>query len=101
MGRRSIWICTAAVEEAVHHHLDDQLHFLVERDAELHDLIASIRVEEHAHLTLAQSNLCELGPGAQTLRRAIALATDVLIWLSTWGDSVRMSADLRASQRQP
>src|SRR6186997_2842144 len=28
MGRQAIWICTAAVEAAVHRHLDDQLHFL-------------------------------------------------------------------------
>src|SRR5262245_40504941 len=32
-GRQSIWVCTAAVEAAVHRHLDDQLHFLSGRDA--------------------------------------------------------------------
>ena len=28
LGRQGIWACTAAVEAAVHRHLDDQLHFL-------------------------------------------------------------------------
>ena len=35
-GRQNIWVCTAAVEAAVHRHLDDQLHFLSGRDADLH-----------------------------------------------------------------
>ena len=46
MGRQAIWICTAAVEAAVHRHLDDQLHFLRERDPGLRDIILSIREEE-------------------------------------------------------
>ena len=46
MGRQAIWICTAAVEAAVHRHLDDQLHFLPSRDPELRDIILSIREEE-------------------------------------------------------
>jgi 3-demethoxyubiquinol 3-hydroxylase len=36
LGRNGIWACTAAVEAAVHRHLDDQLHFLQNRDAELY-----------------------------------------------------------------
>src|ERR1700693_743415 len=28
LGRQGIWICTAAVEAAVHRHLEDQLQFL-------------------------------------------------------------------------
>ena len=44
-GRHSIWLCTAAVEAAVHRHLDDQLHFLAGRDAGLHAIILSIREE--------------------------------------------------------
>ncbi len=101
MGRRSIWVCTAAVEETVHHHLDDQLHFLIQRDPALHAIISAIRIEEQAHLAHARSHVQRLGPAARALTRTISLATDVLIWLSTWGDSVRMSADLRASQSRP
>ena len=43
MGRQAIWICTAAVEAAVHRHLDDQLAFLADRDRELYDVIMGIR----------------------------------------------------------
>ena len=94
MGRRSIWICTAAVEEAVHRHLDDQLQFLIVRDPDLHDIIATIRVEELSHLHHAQSQLPpELGLAARTLMCSITLATDVLIWLSTWGDSTDEARD--------
>src|SRR5262245_32720657 len=94
-GRQSIWVCTAAVEAAVHRHLDDQLHFLSGRDADLHALILSIREEELAHLCHAQAQLPALGLSQRALQAAIASATDVLIWLSTWGDSTRMARDLR------
>jgi 3-demethoxyubiquinol 3-hydroxylase len=95
MGRQAIWICTAAVEAAVHRHLDDQLAFLAGRDAELHETIMSIREEELSHLHHAQSQIASLGRGSQLLRRVISDTTDVLIWLSTWGDSRRMVNDLR------
>jgi ubiquinone biosynthesis monooxygenase Coq7 len=60
-GRQSIWVCTAAVEAAVHRHLDDQLHFLSGRDADLHAIILSIREEELAHLRHALDHLDEPG----------------------------------------
>jgi ubiquinone biosynthesis monooxygenase Coq7 len=82
---------------AVHRHLDDQLHFLQRRDAELHRIILSIREEELAHLHHAET---QLGSGAVLpgLRQIIALATDALIWLSTWGDSSRMAYALRVDR---
>ena len=94
-GRRSIWVCTAAVEAAVHRHLDDQLHFLSGRDAGLHALILSIREEELAHLRHALDHLHEPGRAERALQAAISAVTDLLIWLSTWGDSSRMARDLR------
>lgn len=97
-GRRGIWACTAAVEAAVHRHLDDQLHFLADKDAELHALILSIRDEELAHLHHAQAQLAERDRLADTLRAVISLATNVLIWLSTWGDSTRMATALRQAK---
>ena len=39
-------------------------------------------------------------PLYRTLRGAISFLTDLLIWLSTWGDSSRMAADLRRSSRR-
>lgn len=96
MGRQMIWTCTAAVESTVHRHLDDQLHFLVDRDPELHGTIQSIRAEELAHLTLAEGHIQgrqSLGPA---VRKAIAATTEAVIWLATWGDSTRMARDLAA-----
>jgi ubiquinone biosynthesis monooxygenase Coq7 len=97
MGRQAIWICTAAVEAAVHHHLDDQLHFLQSRDPELHHIILSIREEELAHLLHAEGRIEAKGVWPHALHRLIAAATDAVIWLSTWGDSSRMAHDLRAA----
>src|SRR5262249_13682532 len=57
IGRQGIWICTAAVESAVHRHLEDQLRFLRHRDIELHSLILSIQQEELAHLHHAQQRI--------------------------------------------
>ena len=98
MGRQAIWICTAAVEAAVHRHLDDQLHFLERRDAELCAIILSIRAEELAHLNHARERITTTGAGQRALHGAITYATDAVIWLSTWGDSTRMARDLRASR---
>lgn len=94
-GRQSIWVCTAAVESAVHRHLDDQLHFLSGRDAGLHAIILSIRAEELAHLQHALDHLPDIGPTQRALQGAISAVTDLLIWLSTWGDSTRMARELQ------
>ena len=64
MGPQAIWVCTAAVEAAVHRHLDDQLAFLAGRDAELHDTIMSIREEELSHLHHAEAQIGALGHGS-------------------------------------
>jgi ubiquinone biosynthesis monooxygenase Coq7 len=97
IGPQAIWICTAAVEAAVHHHLDDQLHFLERRDAELSAIILSIRAEELAHLHHAQDRITSTGAGSRLLHRVITFSTDAVIWLSTWGDSTRMARALRAA----
>lgn len=99
MGRQAIWICTAAVEAAVHRHLDDQLAFLAGRDDELQGIILSIREEELAHLHHAESQIAVRGRGARLLQSLISHVTDALIWLSTWGDSARMMRDLRGTTR--
>src|ERR1051326_6819941 len=95
MGRQSIWTCTAAVEAAVHRHLDDQLQFLAGRDQELHAIILEIREEELSHLNQAEMHLHAPNFFRRTLRSLISDVTDAVIWLSTWGDSTRMTRDLR------
>jgi len=97
-GRQGIWVCTAAVEAAVHRHLDDQLHFLAVRDAELDQIIRSIREEELEHLHHAESRLASPGAGQRVLHKAISDVTDAVIWLSTWGDSSRMARDLKRAR---
>jgi ubiquinone biosynthesis monooxygenase Coq7 len=98
MGRQAIWICTAAVEAAVHRHLDDQLHFLDGRDRGLAAIILSIREEEMAHLQHAEDHIEARGAGGRMLHRLITVATDAVIWLSTWGDSTRMARALQSSR---
>jgi len=97
-GPRMIWICTEAVETAVHRHLHEQLHFLSSRDLQLYRMIKRIQDEELSHLEEAR-----LESGTMNwLRRAslasIGAITDGLIWLSTSGDSKRMAADLHESK---
>ncbi len=86
LGHRSIWICTAAVEAAVHRHLEDQLHFLRARDPMLHALILEIQKEELVHLNLAEERITAPTWYARTLGTVIAGTTEAVIWLSTWGD---------------
>lgn len=99
LGPQGIWACTAAVEAAVHRHLDDQLFFLANRDYDLHGIILAIREEELAHLHHAEEQLKSPGPALNFLRSLISIATDVLIWLSTWGDSSRMTRALKAAKQ--
>ncbi|MDB5601655.1 MAG: ubiquinone biosynthesis protein UbiB [Xanthobacteraceae bacterium] len=95
MGRQALWACTAAVEAAVHRHLEDQLGFLAGRDQALHAAILDIREEELSHLNHAEAQLAAPNLFRRLLRNVISVLTDMLIWLSTWGDSARMAADLR------
>jgi 3-demethoxyubiquinol 3-hydroxylase len=96
VGRNTIWACTAAVEEAVHRHLNDQLAFLSNRDQELYAIIESIKAEELSHLDHAEKNLTSHGPLVTLLRRSIDAITESLIFMSTSGDSMRMARDLSA-----
>lgn len=98
LGRQGIWICTAAIEAAVHRHLDDQLYFVRERDPQLHVLIESIKGEELQHLRAAEERIAANTRWSRFLTDVISRATDAAIWLSTWGDSQRMARDLAAAR---
>lgn len=93
-GRNMVWICTEAVESTVHRHLEDQLTFLASRDADLHALIASIQEQELAHLHEAENNQKGRGLSHAVLLPVIGGVTDLMIWLSTWGDSTWMRAEM-------
>jgi ubiquinone biosynthesis monooxygenase Coq7 len=90
LGRRGVWICTAAVEATVHRHMDEQLHFLLGKDPELHALISAIQAQELTHLTHAERRITMQSVWGRALSAVIAAATEALIWLSTRGDSIRL-----------
>ncbi|MGI9406086.1 MAG: demethoxyubiquinone hydroxylase family protein [Hyphomicrobiaceae bacterium] len=94
LGRQGIWICTAAVEAAVHRHLEDQLYFLRDKDPALHSLIEDIKEEELSHLHHAEERITPERPGTRALNTIVTGATDIAIWLSTWGDSTKMAREL-------
>ena len=96
-GRNMVWACTEAVEDTVHHHMTDQLSFLRSRDTGLHDLIESIRAEEGGHLSLARQEKTRTSRFIRAFEAAIRGSVEVVIWLSTWGDSSRMRRDLRGA----
>ncbi|MBO0695843.1 MAG: demethoxyubiquinone hydroxylase family protein [Verrucomicrobia bacterium] len=97
LGRQGIWICTAAVEAAVHRHLEDQLLFLRNRDSNLYSLIKAIQGEELMHLSHAEERITARTFWPRLLSAFISKSTDIAIWLSTWGDSTRMAKDLAAT----
>lgn len=93
-GRNAVWICTEAVESTVHRHLEDQLTFLASRDQDLHALITSIQELELAYLHEAENNQNRRGVLHAVLLPVIGRVTDLMIWLSTWGDSSWMRAEM-------
>lgn len=98
-GRNMIWICTEAVESTVHRHLEDKLAFLQKRGPELHALIASIQEQELAHLRKAENNQTRRGLSHALFLPVVGALTDVMIWLSTWGDSSWMRAEMARVRR--
>lgn len=95
LGPKAIWACTEAVEDTVHHHMTAQLDFLRMRDAQLFDLISSIRDEEQGHLDLAIREKGNASAFSRVLEGLVRASVNTVVWLSTWGASSRMSSDLR------
>jgi 3-demethoxyubiquinol 3-hydroxylase len=93
-GRNMVWVCTEAVESTVHRHLEDQLAFLETRDPELYALILSIQEQELAHLREAEHKQSGKGLAHALLLPIIGGLTELMIWLSTWGDSTWMRAEI-------
>lgn len=93
IGRNMIMACTAAVEETVHMHLEEQVRFLNDRDNKLKDLILEIQKQEEEHLDYAQRNM-NANAGVKFIKYIVSVATEIVIFLSTWGDNIRMKHDL-------
>lgn len=98
-GRNMVWICTEAVESTVHRHLEDQLTYLAPRDSDLHALITSIQEQELAHLDEAEKRQKRRGLSHALLLPVIGRLTDLMIWLSTWGDSSWMRTEIARAKK--
>ncbi len=92
LGREAILACTAAVERTVHRHLEDQLKWSADNDPDLHRTISDIQVEELSHLNFAVTQ--RRRSGWMWLDRLISALTEALIWVSTRGDSRRLSRQI-------
>ena len=88
LGRDAILTCTEAVERTVHCHMEEQIRWLSTRDADLAGGIAAIRDQEVGHLSGAQQ---AGGRRPRWLDAVIAGATELLVWLSTYGASARLA----------
>ncbi|PLR20290.1 demethoxyubiquinone hydroxylase family protein [Caulobacter zeae] len=97
LGRKAILVCTEAVERTVHRHLDDQLAWLGERDAEMAATIHDIQQQELGHLRYAEKERGAPNGLTALLDATICIAVEALIWLSTRGDSLRLARTLRAA----
>jgi len=97
LGQTGIMVCTAAVEKTVHKHLNEQIAYLSGRDDELAEIIRGIRSEEDEHLAYAEAHHNSDSLYARSLALIVAISTDILIWISTRGDSRKLKAALRAS----
>jgi len=96
-GRFGVIVCTAAVERTVHRHLVEQISYLANRDWELAETIRDIQREEDAHLAFAEANHNPQSVPARLLGAFVAMATEVLIWISTRGDSAILRKQLSAA----
>lgn len=96
LGRTAVLACTSAVERTVHGHLQEQVAFLRRCDPDLAALVEHIQAEELSHLDFAEANLKAGSWMARPLSVLIASATEILIAISTRGDSIRLRRTLRA-----
>lgn len=98
VGRTGVFVCTEAVERTVHHHLTDQLAWLKGQDTELENVIADIQAQEVGHLEWAAKRRPGNTVFGTLLDRGVTGTVEALIWLSTQGESARLSRDLRAKK---
>jgi ubiquinone biosynthesis monooxygenase Coq7 len=97
LGRRSVLMCTEAVERTVHAHLDEQLRYIGETDAELASTIRQIQEQELGHLQFAVAGRGEATLISAALDRTITVVTEALIWISTRGDSAALHRELSSA----
>lgn len=82
MGEKAAMACTAAVEEVIEEHYQDQLDTLGADEEELRDAITQFRDDELAHRDTALEHGAEDTPGYAVLSRAIKAGTRFAIRVS-------------------
>ncbi len=101
LGRAGVHVCTRAVERTVHAHLSHQLAWLDRggafSDPDLRAAIADIQKEEEAHLAWAEAHAPAPSASIRALDGAITLMVEALIWLSTNGESGRLSRQMKVA----
>lgn len=83
LGKRAIWVCTAAIENTVNQHLDHQVEVLARSDPEALAAVESIRRDEEAHEEHAIQHGGEGRGLYRLLRWMVKGATGLAIWMST------------------
>jgi len=83
LGRKAIWVCTAAIENTVNQHLDHQVAVLSAADPETLAAVESIRRDEEEHEEHAIINGGEGRGLYRGLRWLVKGSTGLAIWLST------------------
>lgn len=82
MGEKAAMACTAAVEEVIDEHYQNQLLALGNTNPDLSHLILTCQAEEREHRNIAlQEGACE-APAYPLLSGAIKAASRLAIWLS-------------------
>lgn len=97
-GRLGVMVCTSAVERTVHRHLTEQIDFLDSADKELSALVRDVLQEEEQHLAEADRQHDPSGPLARILSYIVAASTEVLIFVSTRGDSLRLRSTIQVEE---
>jgi ubiquinone biosynthesis monooxygenase Coq7 len=83
LGKKAIWVCTAAIENTVNQHLDHQVEVLSRSDPEALAAVESIRRDEEEHEGHALNNGGEGRGLYRVLRLLVKGSTGLAIWLST------------------
>jgi len=82
MGEKAAMACTAAVEEVIDDHYEEQRRALEGKDPELEDMIETFQAEEVEHLEIAKKHGAEDAPGYPVLSGVIKAGCRAAIWIS-------------------
>lgn len=82
MGEKAAMACTAAVEEVIDDHYQEQLDALGDSDKELTEMIEVFQAEEVEHKEIALAHGAEEAPAYPLLSGVIKAGCHAAIWLS-------------------